>query len=253
MVNDAWENVCIAFGRTDFEGITSGEKNTQSYISADIAGRIQRVAKSKGVGPLIQRRTDNGSLLPQHTIFWGPIVIENWAGFNETREKLVSEEHNSAICRAKQELKKHLYHIKQNNSFPKSLRDPAQAILDLLDKEEHDEANEFRTIKILRSPNTWIVVPAEYQLWSAKKQSGESIWLSIDEAQDWHEQLAATLGTGKPIPALAKYKSFPWIAAVGDVSPLNLDVVFDDRYFMVSNELNLLNTLLLSQTQAYED
>lgn len=30
------------------------------------------------------------------------------------------------------------------------------------------------------------------------------------------------------------------------VSPLKLDHVFDDRYFMASNELNLLNTLLLA-------
>jgi hypothetical protein len=27
---------------------------------------------------------------------------------------------------------------------------------------------------------------------------------------------------------------------------LKLDLVFDDRYFMASNELNLLNTLLLA-------
>ena len=256
VVYDAWDNVCIAFGRTDFEGINSGKENTQSYISKNIADRIQNVAKSKGVGPLIRRRTDNCSLLPPHTIFWGPVVIENWAGFKEKREKLIFEEHNNAICWAKQELKKQLYHIKQNISFPKSLRDPAQTILDLLDKEEHDEANEFRTIKILRSPNTWIAVPAEYLLWSSKKKSDEDIEMlidEVDEARDWHKGLAATLGTGDPIPPLAKYKSFPWIAAVGDVSPMNLDVVFDDRYFMVSNELNLLNTLLLSQAQAYED
>ncbi|MBE0548489.1 MAG: hypothetical protein IH627_12760 [Rubrivivax sp.] len=36
--------------------------------------------------------------------------------------------------------------------------------------------------------------------------------------------------------------------AVGEVSPLRLDLVFDDRYFMASNELNLLNTLLLAKS-----
>ena len=48
------------------------------------------------------------------------------------------------------------------------------------------------------------------------------------------------------MPPLPKYESFPWAAAVGDVSPLKLDLVFDDRYFMASNEMNLLNTLLLA-------
>jgi hypothetical protein len=31
--------------------------------------------------------------------------------------------------------------------------------------------------------------------------------------------------------------------------PLKLGLVFDDRYFMASNELNLLNTLLLSSSE----
>lgn len=48
------------------------------------------------------------------------------------------------------------------------------------------------------------------------------------------------------MPPIASYESFPWAAAVGEVSPLKLDTVFDDRYFMASNELNLLNTLLLA-------
>ena len=33
-------------------------------------------------------------------------------------------------------------------------------------------------------------------------------------------------------------------ASVGEPNPLKLHTVFDDRYFMASNELNLLNTLL---------
>jgi hypothetical protein len=57
------------------------------------------------------------------------------------------------------------------------------------------------------------------------------------------------LNAGSPtIPSLPRYESFPWAAAVGQVSPLKRDLVFDDRYFMALNELNLLNTLLLAKT-----
>jgi len=49
------------------------------------------------------------------------------------------------------------------------------------------------------------------------------------------------------MPPIARYRSFPWCASVGAVEPLNFAQVFDDRYFMASNELNLLNTLLLSE------
>ena len=48
------------------------------------------------------------------------------------------------------------------------------------------------------------------------------------------------------MPAIPRYEGMPWVAGVGQVNPLKFDAVFDDRYFMASNELNLLNTLLLS-------
>lgn len=54
------------------------------------------------------------------------------------------------------------------------------------------------------------------------------------------------MATGAVMPPIPKYQSFPWAASVGQANPLRLDLVFDDRYFMASNELNLLNTLLLS-------
>ena len=55
------------------------------------------------------------------------------------------------------------------------------------------------------------------------------------------------------MPPLPKYESFPCAAAIGEVSPLKLDLVFDDRYFMASNELNLLNTLLLANEDGMLD
>lgn len=51
------------------------------------------------------------------------------------------------------------------------------------------------------------------------------------------------------MPAIPRYDGFPWAAGVGQTNPLKLDLVFDDRYFMASSELNLLNTLLLADNQ----
>lgn len=51
---------------------------------------------------------------------------------------------------------------------------------------------------------------------------------------------------GAVMPPIPRYAEFPWAASVGNANPLRLDTVFDDRYFMASNELNLLNTLLLA-------
>jgi hypothetical protein len=248
LVKKAVDNVNKIFGRTELEGFANRERNTLSYISADVADRIQRVAKS--MGPLIQRRTDNRPLLPPHTSFFGPVVIESWAEFKK-REMFAFEEHNSEIMRASQKLKDELHQIKQTRSLPASLRNPAEALLQILHREEHDEANEFKTVKDLKSLNTWVAVPAGYQIWHQKKQSGKR--LSIREAEEWHDELAATLGSWNAMPAVPVYRLFPWVAAVGNINPTNLDLVFDDRYFMASNELNLLNTLLLSRAQSSED
>jgi hypothetical protein len=67
----------------------------------------------------------------------------------------------------------------------------------------------------------------------------------------WREGLAQGLAaTSAVMPPIPRYAEFPWAASVGNASPLKLDTVFDDRYFMASNELNLLNTLLLADSTA---
>jgi hypothetical protein len=53
------------------------------------------------------------------------------------------------------------------------------------------------------------------------------------------------LNGGAEMPAIPRYEGTPWAADVGQTNPLRLDLVFDDRYFMASSELNLLNALLL--------
>lgn len=69
----------------------------------------------------------------------------------------------------------------------------------------------------------------------------------LDSQPLWQEALGRTLNADSAIISpLSRYESFPWAATVGSVSPLKMALEFDDRYFMASNELSLLNALLLS-------
>lgn len=69
----------------------------------------------------------------------------------------------------------------------------------------------------------------------------------------WREGLGRALSDSNAVmPAIARYDGMPWVSGVGRTNPLKFDVVFDDRYFMASNELNLLNTLLLSSESGNE-
>ncbi len=47
-------------------------------------------------------------------------------------------------------------------------------------------------------------------------------------------------------PVLPYFKAQPYVALLARGDPTGLERVFDDRYFMASTELNLLNTLLFA-------
>lgn len=53
-----------------------------------------------------------------------------------------------------------------------------------------------------------------------------------------------SLSVGAVMPAILRYAQYLLATSVRNANPLKLDTVFDDRYFMTSMELNLLNTLL---------
>jgi hypothetical protein len=47
-------------------------------------------------------------------------------------------------------------------------------------------------------------------------------------------------------PVLPYYQAQPYVALVARGDPTGLGRVFDDRYFMASTELNLLNSVLFA-------
>ena len=195
---------------------------------------------------------DEGTSLPDHVSFSGPVVVENWAGF-EKQEVFAFEGHETQLNRASRALMGQLKAMDENREFPPALRIPAANLRKLLQREQHDAANEFRTLKELRSPNTWVAVPAGHYQFMFSETAEDGKPFRLDDQPLWQEALGRTLNAGSAVmPPLPKYESFPWAATVGEVSPLKLDLVFDDRYFMASNELNLLNTLLLSSSEGVD-
>jgi hypothetical protein len=190
--------------------------------------------------------SDEGTSLPEHVSFSGPAIVENWADF-EKQEIFAFEGHETQLSRASRALLRQLKEIDQEREFPSALRIPAANLRKLLQREQYDGADEFQTLKELKSPKTWVAIPAGYYqfMFSETAEYGKSF--QLDNQPLWLEALGKTLNAGSTVmPPLPKYESFPWAAAVGEVSPLKLDLVFDDRYFMASNELNLLNTLMLA-------
>ena len=45
------------------------------------------------------------------------------------------------------------------------------------------------------------------------------------------------------MPVIPKYEDIPWVAVAGRGVLNQLEIIFSDRYFMASSELNLLKTI----------
>ena len=242
----ARDNVIAIFRRTHLRGVAQRGVDGRTFVrEADVKAIID--IASNPLGQLLPDVSTDRSLIPDHMSFSGPVVVENWSHF-EKQEVFSFEEHDLALTDSVRKLKGQLHAIDEERRFPSSIRVPAASLLKLLYRESHEAANEFKTLKALKSPNTWIAVPAGYYSFINSPLREDDRKFALSDEADWHEALTRSLnGSGAVMPPLPFYETFPWAATVGQVSPLKLDLVFDDRYFMASNELNLLNTLLLAK------
>lgn len=187
--------------------------------------------------------------LPNHVFCMGPLFLENWSHFDK-RELFSFDGWETQTSQTQRRLFMQFREIDQSRAFPAALRIPASNLLRLLARDKPGAANEFTTIKELKSPNTWVAVPVAYTQFMTSRDRLEDRRNHLVEPELWRDALGRVLtGNGSVMPPIARYEEFPWVAAVGQIDPLRLDVVFDDRYFMASNELNLLNTILLAETQ----
>ena len=244
LVARARTNCYELFGRFRLQATARKDADGSSFVRGDKAREFfERTANA--LAPLLPEKELRPSI-PEHVYFSGPIVLENWAHF-EKREMFSFEGHLTDVGQMTRELYMQLKDVDQNTALPSSLRIPAANLLRLLARDKPGAANEFSTLKELKSPNTWVALPTAYVQFMRPVRSHDDKPKSLEEPEMWREGLGRALSSSNAVmPAIARYDGMPWVAGVGRANPLKFDAVFDDRYFMASNELNLLNTLLLS-------
>lgn len=250
LVAKARTNCYELFGSFRLQATAKKDADGSSFVSEDKAREFfERTANV--LAPLLPEKEMRPSI-PEHVYFSGPIVLESWAHF-EKRETFSFEGHLTDVGKMTRELYMQLKDVDQNTALPSSLRIPAANLLRLLARDKPGAANEFSTLKELKSPNTWVALPTAYVQFMRPVRSHDDKPKSLEEPEMWREGLGRALSASNAVmPAIARYDGMPWVAGVGRTNPLKFDVVFDDRYFMASNELNLLNTLLLSSESGDE-
>ncbi len=244
VVKNAQANVIELFSRTKLQGDAQKDKDGRTMVKYDDMRAVSNLASTSMAKLLVFAQ--EGNSLADHIYFAGPCVLENWEAFSK-QEAFTFEGHQTQIARYSKELLNQLYAIEKNEAISSSLRVPAANLYRLLQREAEAAANEFSTLKYLKSPNTWVSIPAGYLQFVHTDEARQGQPFQLYEQDIWCGALARSLmATSAVMPPIPRYQSFPWAASVGQANPLRLDLVFDDRYFMASNELNLLNTLLLS-------
>ena len=242
----AKNNVIELFSRFRLTATARSKHDGFSFVRSDEASKFLQQACAP-VAPLLPDSVGRPQV-PEHVFFSGPLLLENWSHFDK-REVFSFEGHITQVEQMTKRLYMQLREIDQKRTFPSALRVPAANLFRLLARERPDAANEFSTIKELKSPNTWISVPAAYPQFVTRVGEQNDRVKPLSEPELWREGLGRALSSNAAVmPAIPRYEGFPWVAAVGQTNPLKLDLVFDDRYFMASSELNLLNTLLLADS-----
>lgn len=246
LVSKARTHCYELFGRFRLQATARRDADGSSFVKE----RDAREYFEQASGPIAMLLPDSEGRpdIADHMYFAGPMTIESWAQFDK-REVFAFEGQLTRVEQMTRQLYGQLKEIDASEALPGSLRVPAANLFRLLAREKFGAATEFNTLKELRSPNTWIAVPAAYPQFFRAAGSHDVQPRPLMEPELWRDGLGRALSASAAVmPAIARYEGFPWVAGVGQTNPLKFDVVFDDRYFMASTELNLLNTLLLCDT-----
>lgn len=244
LVKHAQGNVTELFSHTKLQAAARKGYDRRTMVRYQDAKDLCELAAGP-LNPLLVHAQE-GTSVPDHLYVSGPAFLENWGDFDKL-EVFSFEGHTTEVNQVARRVIAQLLSIDEDRGFPANLRQPAANLLRLLQREKKDSANEFNTLKSLKSPNTWIAVPSGYVQFMAVERQLEGRPFEVVDPDLWREGLAQGLAaTSAVMPPIPRYAEYPWAASVGNANPLKLDTVFDDRYFMASNELNLLNTLLLA-------
>jgi len=244
LIKNAQANIIELFSHTKLQAVMAKAEDRRTMVRYSDAKELYDLA----AGPLrpLLVYAAQGTSVPEHVFVSGPAFLENWGDFDKM-EVFSFEGHTTEVTQTGRRVIAQLIDIDQDRTLPQNLRQPAANLLRILQREKKDAANEFNTLKSLKSPNTWIAVPSGYIQFMARDRRLEGKPFEVDDPDTWRDSLAQSLSaTSAVMPPIPRYAEYPWAASVGNANPLKMDTVFDDRYFMASNELNLLNTLLLS-------
>jgi hypothetical protein len=251
LVKKAEQLVEGLFAHFHLKGFSS-EVGAASYVDYQA---IEALAKtiSRSNSYLLGALNQETVAIPDELTCIGPFWMEDWRGRN-AEERFSFETWRREVNEDSRKLLGILNEIADNTNFPPKLRQPAKELHRLLIREKEASAREYSTLQDTRTDNIVVALPLDYpHFWNMQPDNGNRKQL-LEEPGTWRDSLGRALTPqGLVMPVVPIYQEFPWAAVVGQRAISQLETVFDNRYFMASSELNLLNTLLLEEENSAEE
>ncbi|MEM9538995.1 MAG: helicase-related protein [Cyanobacteria bacterium P01_E01_bin.42] len=246
MVKHAMELVEEQFGDLNLLGLPPKEK-MPTYVDRKTLENLTKSAFSPS-NYLLPNLENKVGIIPDNITCIGPFWLEHW------RDRPIQEQYNfqGGTVNSQQNHKYLIYLLSQiyqtqeirNNKLRRSARELYQ----LLNHEQTEERREYSTLQNMNTRTLAIALPLDYPYFLQEEQESDeySRKQELEDPQMWHYSLSrALISHGIALPAIRRYKHFPWAAVAGLPVLSQLNTAFDNRYFLISNELNLLNTILL--------
>ncbi|MFB2935569.1 helicase-related protein [Aerosakkonemataceae cyanobacterium BLCC-F154] len=243
VVSKAVQLTSKIFAHFKLQGLAP-DRNAKSYVDYQTLEAIVK-AVSRPSSRLVPSLDNQALVIPESLTCIGPFWMENWSE-RKTEERFSFEGWRSDIQENSGHLLRLLRKIYEGTDFPPKLKRPAKELHKLLIREQKERILEYSTFQALETENLVISLPLDYpHFWSEHLEEDISRKKVLEDPEVWRNALGRSLTPqGLVMPVVAQYQSFPWVAAIGRRVFAQLETTFDDRYFMASSELNLLNTML---------
>jgi hypothetical protein len=197
--------------------------------------------------PLLGRNRGPG--IPDIAYGLGPVWLESWSDMRPEEAFRFQGAHAAWQARLRG-LVGNCRALERDQDLPGALRRAARDVVDILERTDELMGVTFVTRRALAGDGVWIWLPADYERFcrqpAGEERAGEQFRLA--DPEHWLEVLRRAAGANTALaasfPVLPYFDGRPFLMVVAPGDPTGLQRAFDDRYFMASSELNLLNTLL---------
>ncbi|MBK1694812.1 hypothetical protein CKO09_08680 [Chromatium weissei] len=244
LIKAAQKAVINLFSKFSLEA-TTHKQNLRSVVRLNDLEAFSISASADNAPLLLNPAEAPNCILHEDQYCIGPFWLEQWKDFNKT-ERFSFEGWMTTISEQLAALLNQLWRIHRDQKLPRNLRTSAEELYCIIKREQNEINYEFSTVKTLSSTATWLTVPIDYPRFWQPDANGR--YSNLGNETLWRDALGRCLSTRREVmPVIAHYAAIPYAAIAGIQDPARFEQIFDDRYIAASNELNLLNSILLEE------